>query len=359
VIVGGSVLIALSSEQREAYASELARLKQPGIGVAFEESSDEALSIVEKKRPSLVLVGMNIGAMEGLEFLATLFKRIPDYAGKVVVLPDKGDPFPPMLQGRDPVSKKSTTTPIDFEGIEALVATLAAPAPAPAPVAAPAPAPVAAPAPAPTPRAPAAAPAPAPAPLARAAEPIVAAGVPTSGAGSARIFIIAGGIVAVLLLAVIAIVIARGSSPTPRPTPSAQPSVEIPTVSTTVVAPTTTTTTAESATPPPSDQLTTLPLSFAKGMADFEITNAAELDTVIASLKKDLGSSMLEVGGHTSTEGTERVNEELSIRRAANVKRYLVSRGIPEDHIVLRDYKASAAQSVQGANRRVTVRVLR
>jgi outer membrane protein OmpA-like peptidoglycan-associated protein len=109
------------------------------------------------------------------------------------------------------------------------------------------------------------------------------------------------------------------------------------------------------------DEPTTLPLSFAKGSADFEITDAAKLDSIVETIKHDLGTSTLEIGGHTSTEGPERLNEELSLRRATSVKRYLLTRGIPEDRLVLRDYKASRASTstADQANRRVTVRILR
>jgi outer membrane protein OmpA-like peptidoglycan-associated protein len=154
-------------------------------------------------------------------------------------------------------------------------------------------------------------------------------------------------------------------SGTTTPSPSTSAAVEPP-----VTAPAVTHTSVTEPAPPPSSapgrdtslsQLTTLPLSFAKNSADFEITDAAQFDELIATIKRDLGTSMLEVGGHTSTEGSERVNEELSLKRAANVKRYLVSHGIPEDHTVLRDYKTSAVGQApaQQANRRVTVRVLK
>jgi len=65
-----TVLVALSSEQREAYAADLARLERPGIDFVFEESPDLALEIVERTRPWLVLAGMTIGEMEGLALLA-------------------------------------------------------------------------------------------------------------------------------------------------------------------------------------------------------------------------------------------------------------------------------------------------
>jgi outer membrane protein OmpA-like peptidoglycan-associated protein len=349
-----AVLVALAADQREARGEELARLERSGIEMLFEETSEGALARVEKLRPSLVLVGMTIGDMEGLELLATLFKRVPDFAGKVVVLPDKGDPFPPMLQGRDPVTKKSTTSPIDFAGIEALVDTIvrAAAPPPPAPAPPPPPAVVAAPV------------ATAPPPLATAS----AAPTPPRDPPK-RLWVFALGAAAVFLFGWVAIVVVRAGGAASGTTPSAVRSADgtsPPTAGTAssppspvVAAP------AEDAQAPNRpeaslDQLTTLPLSFGKGSADFEVTNAAELDATVASIKAALGTSMLEVGGHTSTEGTERVNEELSLRRASNVKRYLVAHGIPEDHIVLRDYKTSAARSAtQPANRRVTLRVLR
>jgi outer membrane protein OmpA-like peptidoglycan-associated protein len=345
----GIVLVVLSSEQREARRSALSELERPGIELLFEESPVVALDLIAQTPPALVLVGMVVGDMEGLEFLALLLKRVPGFPGKVVVLPDTGDPFPPMLQGRDPVTKKSTTTAIDMPGIAALVAEIAPANLARAP-AAPPPNKFEPPA-SPPPRAPAAA----AAPLASAAtfEPTEA----PRQRRSPLVYVVPA---AATLLLVIGLIVAKASGPAPTPVASAQPSAVSTPAASTAAEPTARAT--ETARPPdPLEQLTTLPLSFARGSADFEVKDAAKLDATIDAIKRTLGSSRLEVGGHTSSDGPERRNEELSLKRAANVKRYLVGKGIPEAQTVLKDYKMAAVASApdDDSNRRVTVRVLR
>src|SRR5512136_1377439 len=89
----GTVLCVLSAEQQEAYRAELETLQRSGLRFAFQESPEQALDGIADLGPVLVLVGMDIGTMEGLEFVALLFKRYPKFAQRVIVLPDKGDPF--------------------------------------------------------------------------------------------------------------------------------------------------------------------------------------------------------------------------------------------------------------------------
>jgi outer membrane protein OmpA-like peptidoglycan-associated protein len=352
-----SVLVVLEQGQREARAQELARLARPGIDVVHEESPDVALDLVATQPPPIVLVGMTIGAMEGLEFLALLLKRSPGFQGKVVVLPDKGDPFPPMLQGRDPVTKKSTTTAIDFAGIEALVAEVASSL---GPVAAPAPAP-SPPAPAPSPRAPAVAtptPAAVPAPSsARAPRP-----APTA---PSRTPVLAAGVGAILLLGVGGILLLRKGTEHPTTAPSAiaaptQPR-ETPTIAVGAASERPREANAEPSPTEASRPMTTLPLTFAINSSEFQVGNQEELDAIVAELKRSLGAGVIEIGGHTSTEGPDDFNRDLSLRRAASVKRLLVGRGIPENRMVVQAYQTSAAPSSAPpeSNRRVTLRILR
>jgi outer membrane protein OmpA-like peptidoglycan-associated protein/CheY-like chemotaxis protein len=353
------VLVVLSSEQREARAPELAGFERPGLSIVFEESPEAALDLIAKTPPAVVLVGMMVGDMEGLEFLALLLKRSPGFQGKVVVMPDKGDPFPPMLQGRDPVTKKSTTTAIDMAGIAALVADLAVtldPPPVHAKDVAKA--------------------------VAKAAEPMVAAAgngaradaspafEPAITPSSRRPIGLAIGALGLVVVIVIVLAKAVGSGPSAvasaRP-PTSSPSVEPKSTGASSPESRPSATAAEAtakepeARPDPLEQLTTLPLTFAKGSADFEVTNTAKLEEIVDGIKRTLGTSRLEVGGHTSSDGPDRLNEDLSLRRAVNVKRYLVGKGIPDAQTVLKDYKMSAAapSSTDESNRRVTVRVLR
>jgi outer membrane protein OmpA-like peptidoglycan-associated protein len=79
---------------------------------------------MEELQPRLVIVGMSLGSMEGLEFLARLMQRYRSFDGKVVILPDKGDPFPPVMQFRDPATGRSITEEIDFGALKTLVDAL-------------------------------------------------------------------------------------------------------------------------------------------------------------------------------------------------------------------------------------------
>jgi hypothetical protein len=133
------VLILLSTEQREAYAAELERFSRPGIQLKFEDSSEAGLDIAARALPAMIIVGMTIGMLEGLEFVALLMRACPKFPGKIVVLPDKGDPFPAVVQARDPATGKSSTENIDLAGVESLISALAANARPVAPEAAPPP----------------------------------------------------------------------------------------------------------------------------------------------------------------------------------------------------------------------------
>jgi outer membrane protein OmpA-like peptidoglycan-associated protein/CheY-like chemotaxis protein len=376
------VLVVLSSEQCEARSLELARLERPGIELVFEQSPETALDLVEEIRPALVLVGMTVGGMEGLEFLALLLKRLPEFDGNVVVLPDKDDPFSPMLQARDPVTKKSTTQGIDLAGIESLVESLSLREP------------------------PAAAPG-APPRVAR-PEPI-GIGLPDtreSWAGSSRgadhpeaqpptpgefgvssrspwsamierlrrpqgrgriLAAVVMGFAILTTLSLLSVRACSQASLTASPE-SVSDSARAPREAATsppVETPASAVASGVENAPLPGDSSlerpTTLPLSFAKNSAEFEITNAEKLTALVEAIKGTLGTASLEVGGHTSTEGPEQFNKELAMRRAASVRHYLVGRGVPEERIVLKGFHAPTASpsSSQAANRRVTVRVLR
>jgi hypothetical protein len=143
---GKLVLVVLSSEQREARAAEFERFRLPGIELRFEESPEVGLDIAKAEAPALVIVGMTVGAIEGLEFVALFVRARPDFQGKVIVLPDKGDPFSPVVHARDPATGKSATETVDFAGVEKLIMALAQPVAAPAQPAVALPQPVAAPA---------------------------------------------------------------------------------------------------------------------------------------------------------------------------------------------------------------------
>jgi outer membrane protein OmpA-like peptidoglycan-associated protein len=66
-------------------------------------------------------VGMEVGPMEGLEFLALLMNRHKNYDKTIIVLPAKGDPFPPVAQRRDLASGRSLTEEIKLEDLERII----------------------------------------------------------------------------------------------------------------------------------------------------------------------------------------------------------------------------------------------
>jgi len=119
------VLCVLSQEQWREYQQDFERMRLPGLDFVLQSSPERALDQVAVVKPSLVIVGMTIGVMEGLEFLALLLRRYKGFDQNVVVLPNKGDPFPPMLQRRDPKTGRSTTEEIDEAAIAALLGSLA------------------------------------------------------------------------------------------------------------------------------------------------------------------------------------------------------------------------------------------
>jgi outer membrane protein OmpA-like peptidoglycan-associated protein len=121
------VFCLLSDEQRAEFTASFAGFRQTGIEWIFETSPEDALDRIGEIEPKLVFVGMTIGATEGLEFLAFLLKRYRGFAGKVVVLPGRDDPFAPVIQARDPVTGRSTTVHTDLAGLAELVASLVPP----------------------------------------------------------------------------------------------------------------------------------------------------------------------------------------------------------------------------------------
>lgn len=136
------ILCVMSDEQQQAYASELDAMRAPSLDFVFEPSGDEAIGLVGEVEPALVIVGMDIGDMEGLEFVALMMNQYKDFSNKIIVLPDKGDPFPPVVQHRNNSTGQSSTKNIALPEIRKLVHSLA---PAGAPMAVPAPLAAAAP----------------------------------------------------------------------------------------------------------------------------------------------------------------------------------------------------------------------
>jgi len=410
------ILCVMSDEQHNAYEVELGAMRQPTLDFVFETSGDDAIALVGEVEPALVIVGMDIGDMEGLEFVALLMNQYKDFSNKVIVLPDKGDPFPPVVQHRDNSTGQSSTKNITLPDIAKLVSSLAPPAPeggaaplAPSPAAPPpaVAAPVVAPPPAAAPKAPAApalddfADAPAIAdgpadPEPETPDPIDE-GFPAADMGSPLAGVESGGatpkwVVPVAVLAVVAVIVgvmsssdeapdalkaesaavaeaAEGSEPKAAPVeaapaeaePTAKPAAEV------EAAP------SEAAEPAAAGgpglergKLTTLPLRFAKGRITYVVTDEPQLAGILSGLTSTLASdadASVEVGGHASTDGTGENNVTLGRRRAIAIRRYLIEQGVAAGRVKVRNYHTSkAAADGQGpashrGNRRVTLLV--
>ena len=120
-----SVLCVLSEEQGPQFeASCLAQARCEDVRITFESNATDGLELVGLQKPDLLIVGMTIDATEGLEFLAMLMARYPDLSAKVVMLPELGDPFPPMIHARDRRTGRSSATPTDLAGVAELIREL-------------------------------------------------------------------------------------------------------------------------------------------------------------------------------------------------------------------------------------------
>ncbi len=463
----------LADEQRHSYREELAELDRPGVEFLFEDSPEQAIDLVGQCNPDVVLVGMTVGMMDGLEVLALLMQKHQDFAGKIVVLPDKGDPFPPMLQYRDPVSGKSTTESLDLAGVESLIRNLAparptaaaAPAPTPteavaarkkapaiplrakpplgarpraeqqsakppvaaapvvaapvvaAPVVAAPPSPaVVAPPPSPAvvtaPPSPAAADK-APGPIARGgdgakdlaalveqtlaeppapAPPMAVVAPPTAHVEPIpvahevapvrderkrpRVLLFAALALGTFVLTILALFAVLRSGSSAHETESAAPPVAKTTAKSSRPVATASAPRPAPATPPPAtaepktaeqdlSELTPLPLAFSKRSADYSVADRSQLDALTSKISGALDKApraRLEVGGHSSEEGAEWLNHELSERRATAVRDYLAKQGIPPERMVLKSYGSSVPSKTSStdpdSDRRVTVRLL-
>jgi outer membrane protein OmpA-like peptidoglycan-associated protein/uncharacterized protein YegP (UPF0339 family) len=97
--------------------------------------------------------------------------------------------------------------------------------------------------------------------------------------------------------------------------------------------------------------------------SDLRSQSMTELDKLAAILKKN-AAAKAELDGHTDFKGGEDYNIRLSEHRAENAKKYLISKGIPEDRIVLKThgkgnpYTDNATDAGRQLNRRVEIRAV-
>jgi peptidoglycan-associated lipoprotein len=325
-----NVLCVLQDDHRKEYEPEFARLRHTGANLVFESSPEKSLSMVGEIDPNLVIVGMDVGTMEGIEFLAMLTSQYPGFSGSVVVLPEKADGMPPVIHSRARSTGRSAVESVDFDHIAELITQPKPEPPLPQPEAVPE----------------------------VVSEPVSEA--PPGRAGRSRRHILvaaAGG--ALLLLVVGYLVLADGeeakqmSEGAPESqkagtaldaVPAEESAGEIEVVKNEVAA-----APEPQATPPEpaaveSDPPTqepeppleahadlperfVLPLSFAEGTGRPGISDAERLDDIIGALKRkpDL---KIRLTGHTSAPGEVSNNFRLGMLRARMTKRLLVRRGI-------------------------------
>jgi outer membrane protein OmpA-like peptidoglycan-associated protein len=364
-----TVLCVISDEQYQEYEDDFASLRGANADITLESSPELALSMVEALNPSLVIVGMEIEDMEGIEFIALLMNRCKDFNRPLVILPDKDDGLPPIIHSRGAGSRSSTVDAVDFDVIAEL---LAQPVPEVAKPAEPV--------------------VPQPEIVPPSAENLVpeieaalesdtskhvhAGSRETAGAGKSRLgVVIAAAVVVVVGLTVVGYLLFFGDSavePTTADSPDGtvgQPGPDPVAGETQAAAgagggaePTAVDTGADEAAGerPASAEATreiVLPISFKRGKSSPTITDEGQLDSIVETLGES--ESKIEIAGYTSAEGGAVDNLQLGIQRARAAMKELVRRGVAAERfeIVSRGERAPMASNETKEGRRRNRRV--
>ncbi len=386
------VLCFVSESQREEYKEEFAELSRLDVELVFDTSMEKVLSLVGELDPRLLIVGMTIGPVEGLEFMAFLMNRYKDFDKPLVVLPDKGDGMPPVLHFRDPSTGRSSVDSVDFDKIVSLAA-------GPRPAAPLAPAPAQPPSVVEDVK-----PAPSAAPVAESREQEVAK--PAAARPKWLVPLVAG--CGVVVLAVIGLIVMSGNGEekavpdsalapeTPgKVVPDAvvkekpdTPSDATPVPSDATPAPSDATPAPSDATPASSDAAPApatavadkgeesgsqdgqeptreflLPITFNSGEGRPIVSDAARLNAILDSFREQ-PTYRIELTGHSSIGGRGDRNIRLGMFRATLVMKMLVSRGIPQERFVIKSLGATApiasnrTEEDRAKNRRVTARLI-
>lgn len=114
-----TVLLVLSDEQRQELGDALQAPSHKEL--IFESNPENALDRVAHLHPSMVAIGMEVDGIDGLEILAMLLQRYREFSGKVIVLPMRGDPFPPIVQYRDAATGRSVPEEMSLDEALALI----------------------------------------------------------------------------------------------------------------------------------------------------------------------------------------------------------------------------------------------
>lgn len=427
------VLCVLSQGQADDYRDEFLEMGGGRAEFLFEESPEDALEQLGDINPALVIVGMDLGSMEGLEFLAMLMRSYPSFMQKVLVLPERDDPFPPMLQFRDPSTGRSVTEQTDLGALQDLIRTairserpqalqlpqqssplakqwgveVAASIPPESVPAFGASTPdVVAPAPAPLPdiqQTGALGPPPQSAPPSMAGPSSAA---PSLNQSRPKLLLIAAA--ALVLLILVVLMMRSGGEPeagsgaermggpgaaapaTPAVAPAEPEAAPDEAPGKAAAAPEANdeaAAEAEAEAEPPAkedaeteapaapapveaagalEQRVTLPLFFPKGRAAYRVDDQAAFDRIVKSFAAALEQNpdkRLEVGGHTSEEGSKAYNVTLGRKRAMRLRTDLVALGVPMRRMVVKNYVATKEPlpdepRLVSARRRVTLRLV-
>ena len=104
-------------------------------------------------------------------------------------------------------------------------------------------------------------------------------------------------------------------------------------------------------------------VNFKAGSAELIPTSLKTLDNAIAGLKRN-AKAKVEIEGHTSSEGSDALNDRLSQDRANSVMEYMIKKGISKDRVTAVGYGSSrpkadnSTEAGRKENRRIEIRVV-
>lgn len=104
-------------------------------------------------------------------------------------------------------------------------------------------------------------------------------------------------------------------------------------------------------------------VNFKAGSAELIPNSLKTLDNAIAGLKRN-AKAKVEIEGHTSSEGSDQLNQKLSEDRANSVMEYMIRKGISKDRVTAVGYGSSRPKADNGTeagrkqNRRIEIRVV-
>lgn len=104
-------------------------------------------------------------------------------------------------------------------------------------------------------------------------------------------------------------------------------------------------------------------VTFKAGSAELVPSSLKTLNIAIDGLKRNAKANV-EIEGHTSSEGSEELNQKLSEDRASSVRAYMIKKGISPERVTAVGYGPSrpkadnSTEAGRKANRRIEIRVV-